>query len=172
MDRTHDVQHLVVMGVAGCGKSTLGENLAERLQWPFAEGDRFHPAANVEKMSAGFALDDADRRPWLRALADWIAARDKEGQNSVTACSSLKRSYRDILRSGAPWVRFVHLHGSRSALEDRLASRSGHFFPAALLDDQFATLEPLEDDEDGVIVDVRLDRGAQLATALAKLGLS
>lgn len=166
------MQHLVVMGVAGSGKSTLGENLAERLGWPFAEGDRFHPAANVEKMSAGIALDDADRRPWLRALADWIAAREAEGRSSVTACSSLKRSYRDILRTGAPRVRFVHLHGPRSALEDRLASRSGHFFPAALLDTQFATLEPLEGNEDGVTVDVRLDREAQLEAALEGLGLA
>ena len=124
------------MGVAGCGKTTVGERLAAALGWPFAEGDRFHPQANVAKMAAGIPLEDADRWPWLRALADRIARAGARGARSVLACSALKRSYRDVLRTGGERVRFVHLHGDRAVLAARLAARTGHFFPAGLLDSQ------------------------------------
>jgi gluconokinase len=163
-------QHIVVMGVAGCGKTTVGERLAAALGWPFAEGDRYHPQANVDKMAAGIPLTDEDRWPWLRALAERIRDDDRTG-SSVLACSALKRAYRDILRTGAPRVRFLHLHGDRAVLAERLASREGHFFPPDLLDSQLAALEPLAPDEDGVTVDVALDLEAQLREARLGLGL-
>lgn len=164
-------RHVVVMGVSGCGKTTVGERLAAALDWPFLEGDELHPASNVEKMSAGVPLTDADRWPWLQAIADWIAAEEREGRSTVAACSSLKRSYRDLLRTGAPRVRFVHLHGPQPVLAERLAARKGHFFPPGLLASQYAALEPLAPDEDGLIVDVALDPDAQVASALRGLGL-
>lgn len=165
------LQHVVVMGVSGCGKTTVAESLAARLGWPFDEGDAFHPEANIAKMSAGIPLDDADREPWLEILAGRIAAKEAAGASSILSCSSLKRRYRDILRTGAPRVRFVHLHGDKAVLAARLAARKGHFFPPGLLDSQFAALELLGPDEDGVVVDVALDPGAQVRAALAGLGL-
>jgi gluconokinase len=164
-------QHIVVMGVAGCGKTTVGERLAAALSWPFTEGDRFHPQSNVAKMAAGIPLTDADRWPWLRALADRIRADDRSG-SSVLACSALKRAYRDLLRTGAARVRFLHLHGDRAVLAARLAARTDHFFPAGLLDSQLATLELLGPDEDGVVVDVAPDTETQLREALRGLGLA
>lgn len=166
------MQHIVVMGVSGCGKSTVAEGLALALGWPFEEGDQFHPPANIAKMAAHTPLTDEDRWPWLRALAERIAAHEAAGQCSILSCSSLRRPYRDILRSGAPRVRFLHLHGDRAVLEERLGARTDHFFPADLLDSQFATLEPLGADEDGVIVDVALDPQAQIREGLRALGLS
>ncbi|MCX5151846.1 gluconokinase [Streptomyces sp. NBC_00320] len=144
---------LVVMGVAGTGKTTVGRLLADALGLPYAEGDAFHPAANVAKMSAGIPLDDADRWPWLDAIGEWIRARPA-GRGAVLASSALKRAYRDRLRSAAPDAVFVHLTGERPLIERRMAARTGHFMPAALLDSQFATLEPLQQDELGVVVDV------------------
>lgn len=167
-----DLQHIVVMGVSGCGKTTVAERLAALLGWPFDEGDAFHPPANIAKMSAGIPLDDADREPWLEILAGRIAAKEAAGTSSILSCSSLKRRYRDLLRSGAPRVRFLHLHGDKAVLATRLGARKDHFFPADLLDSQFAALEPLGDDEDGVVVDVALDTEAQVAAALAGLGLT
>lgn len=166
------VQHIVVMGVSGAGKSTTGAALAARLGWPFVEGDAFHPAANVEKMHAGIPLTDADRAPWLHALAAELGRYQALGQSSVMGCSSLKRAYRDILRSGAPRVRFLHVHGSREILADRLGHREGHFFPAKLLDLQLATLEMLEPDEDGVVVDMALPVEDQVEAAMRLLGLA
>jgi gluconokinase len=145
---------LVVMGVAGSGKSTVARLLADRLGRPMAEADEFHPEANIAKMSAGIPLTDADREPWLRSLRDWISAHDAEGRGTVVTCSALKRSYRDLLRGASARVRFVHLSGSREVIGERLAGRSGHFMPPSLLDSQFADLEPLRDDEDGITVDV------------------
>ncbi|QFQ88992.1 AAA family ATPase [Paracoccus kondratievae] len=165
------VQHIVVMGVSGAGKSTTGEALARHLGWPFVEGDSFHPEANVAKMRAGIPLDDADREPWLRALATEIARNEAQRQSSVMGCSSLKRAYRDILRTGAPVVRFLHVHGSRELLESRLSHREGHFFPAKLLDSQLATLELLGPDEDGTVVDMALPVEEQVRKALRLLGL-
>ncbi|MEU9102017.1 gluconokinase [Streptomyces sp. NPDC048361] len=143
---------IVVMGVAGTGKTTIGPLVAARLGLPYAEGDDFHPAANVAKMSAGIALDDADRGPWLDAIGAW--AHGRAGLGGVVSSSALKRSYRDRLRAAAPGVVFLHLTGDRALIERRMAERKGHFMPAALLDSQFATLQPLGPDEAGVAVDV------------------
>ncbi|MEH0632543.1 MULTISPECIES: gluconokinase [Streptomyces] len=148
--RTPDV--VVVMGVAGTGKTTIGPLLAARLGVPYAEGDDFHPEANIAKMSAGTPLDDADRGPWLDAIGAWAHGRD--GLGGVVSCSALKRAYRDRLRAAAPGVVFLHLAGDRALIEDRMSHRQGHFMPTALLDSQFATLQPLEADEAGVAVDV------------------
>ncbi|MFG3340319.1 gluconokinase [Glycomyces sp. NPDC048151] len=145
---------LVVMGVSGSGKSTVARLLADRLGAPMAEADEFHPEANIAKMSAGVPLTDADREPWLLALRDWISEHDAAGRGSVVTCSALKRSYRDLLRGATARVRFVHLSGSREVIGERLSHRSGHFMPPSLLDSQFADLEPLGDNEDGITVDV------------------
>nr|WP_295045350.1 gluconokinase [uncultured Paracoccus sp.] len=164
-------QHIVVMGVSGSGKTTTGTALAERMGWAFVEGDSFHPEANVRKMAEGTPLDDADRAPWLHALADQIAAADARGDSLVLGCSALKRAYRDILRGGAPRVRFLHIHGSRDLLAERLDHRAGHFFPPKLLDSQLATLEPLAADEDGAVVDLALPVDDQVRMAVRLLGL-
>jgi gluconokinase len=143
---------VVVMGVAGTGKTTVGRLLAEALGVPYAEADGFHPPANVAKMSAGIPLDDTDRAPWLDAIGAW--AHRREGLGGVVSCSALKRVYRDRLRAAAPGIVFLHLTGDRALIGRRMAERAGHFMPVALLDSQFATLEPLEADEPGVSVDV------------------
>lgn len=163
------ISHVVVMGVSGCGKTTVGEGVAEVLGWRFAEGDAYHPRANIDKMASGTPLTDDDRRPWLRRLATWIGEQEAAGRSSVLSCSALKRSYRDVLRSGAPRVRFVHLHGDRSILEERLSTRAGHFFPAKLLDTQLETLELLGPDEDGLVVGLDLTPEEQVARAVAWL---
>ncbi|WP_460852805.1 gluconokinase [Nocardioides montaniterrae] len=143
---------VVVMGVSGSGKSTVGAALAQRLRVPFADADDFHPPANIAKMSAGHPLDDEDRRPWLDALGEWLAAHDAQG--GVMSCSALKVDYRTRLLDHAPRTRFVHLDGPRDVIARRQAGRPGHFMPAALLDSQFATLEPLGPDEPGIVIDV------------------
>jgi gluconokinase len=143
---------VVVMGVAGTGKTTIGPLLAARLGVPYAEGDGFHPQANIDRMTAGVPLTDDDRRPWLDAIGGWAHAR--AGLGGVVSCSALKRSYRDRLRAAAPGLVFVHLTGDRRLIEDRMANRRGHFMPTALLDSQFATLQPLQADEAGIAVDV------------------
>jgi gluconokinase len=148
----HTPHVVVVMGVAGTGKTTIGPLLAARLGVPYAEGDDFHPQANIAKMSAGVPLEDADRWPWLDAIGSW--AHDRAGLGGVVSCSALKRSYRDRLRAAAPGVVFVHLSGDRALIEDRMSHRQGHFMPTALLDSQFATLQPLGADEAGVTVSV------------------
>lgn len=142
---------LVVMGVSGSGKSTVGAALAQRLRVPFADADDFHPPGNIAKMTAGRALDDRDRLPWLESVGAWLAAHPDGG---VMSCSALKRKYRDQLRHHAPGLEFLHLEGSREAIAERQASRPGHFMPASLLASQFATLEPLGPDELGVVIDV------------------
>ena len=143
---------IVVMGVSGSGKSTVGAALAQRLGVPFADADDFHPAANIAKMHAGHPLDDDDRYPWLEAIGEWLAEHDAEGGSM--SCSALKRIYRDQLRRHAPRVSFVHLDGTHQVIARRQASRPGHFMPASLLASQFATLEPLDPDEHGVVLDV------------------
>jgi gluconokinase len=143
---------IVVMGVSGSGKSTVGGLLAERLGVPYAEADDFHPPANIAKMSAGHPLDDADRAPWLDAIAEWIAARGDRG--GVVSCSALRRRYRDRLRAAAPDLFFLHLDGSPELIASRLAARMQHFMPSGLLASQFAALEPLEADESGAVVPV------------------
>ncbi|WP_330350274.1 gluconokinase [Streptomyces sp. NBC_00582] len=145
-------QVVAVMGVTGTGKTTIGRLLAARLGVPYAEGDDFHPRANIAKMSAGVPLEDADRWPWLDAIGTW--AHGRAGRGGVVSCSALKRSYRDRLRATAPGLVFVHLAGDRALIADRMGHRQGHFMPTALLDSQFATLQPLQPDEAGVVVDV------------------
>lgn len=146
---------LVVMGVAGSGKTTVAALLAGRLGASFAEGDDFHPAANVAKMSAGTPLADEDRWPWLRSIRDWLATQHAEGHAAVVPCSALKRAYRDLLREAGP-VLFVHLTGTRELLAERIQGRAGHFMKPAMLDSQLATLELLDDDEPGFEVDIAL----------------
>jgi gluconokinase len=146
---------IVVMGVSGSGKSTVGAALAQRLGVPFADADDFHPPANVAKMQAGVALDDDDRYPWLEAVGGWLAKHCSDG--GVMSCSALKRKYRDQLKSHCPRTEFVHLSGSPEVIAARQASRPGHFMPASLMASQFATLEPLESDERGVTLDVSHD---------------
>ena len=145
---------LIVMGVSGSGKSTIGEPLAQRLCWTFEDGDRFHPAANVAKMSAGHPLTDEDRWPWLQAIADEIDRACSAGERAVIACSALKRAYRDILVHGRDDVRIVFLDGTRQLIAARLAARKGHFMPAGLLESQFATLEPPAGEENPITVSI------------------
>lgn len=142
---------IVVMGVSGSGKSTVGAALAQRLRVPFADADDFHPPENIAKMTAGHALDDDDRYPWLEAIGEWLAQHPDGG---VMSCSALKRVYRDQLRQHRADIEFLHLAGSPETIGRRQASRPGHFMPAALLASQFETLEPLEPDEQGVAIDV------------------
>ena len=142
---------IVVMGVSGSGKSTVGAALAQRLRVPFADADDFHPPANIAKMAAGVPLDDDDRHPWLESIGDWLAEHSGGG---VMSCSALKRTYRDQLRRHRPDVEFLHLSGSADVVARRQASRPGHFMPASLVASQFKTLEPLEPDEHGTTIGV------------------
>ncbi|GLK67729.1 gluconokinase [Hansschlegelia plantiphila] len=163
---------VVVMGPSGVGKTTIARMLAERLGWTFAEADEFHPKANIEKMSAGIPLDDDDRAPWLALIRDWIGDEALHGRDTVVTCSALKRRYRDVLREAVAHVRFLALAAEPALIEARLASRTGHYMPASLLASQFAALEPLEDDEDGVAVDVGPPPEAIVRDALAALGIA
>jgi carbohydrate kinase (thermoresistant glucokinase family) len=141
---------VVMMGVSGAGKSTIAQRLAERLGWDFAEGDDLHPAANVAKMAAGQPLTDADRAPWLEAVARWVDEEIQAGRRGVITCSALKRDYRDMLRR--PEVVFVYLSVPRAELERRMALRTGHYMPASLLDSQLEALEPPGADEAALTV--------------------
>ncbi len=143
---------LIVAGVSGSGKTTVGAMLAGRLQWRFADGDAFHPAANVAKMHAGIPLTDEDRQPWLRTIAAWMDERIAQGESAVVTCSALKRSYRDALLGGRPEARMIFLSVDRSELARRLATRHGHFFPEQLLGTQLGALEPPQPGESGVTV--------------------
>lgn len=147
---------VVVMGVSGTGKSSVAMLLAERLDLDFVEGDEHHPDRNIVKMSDGTPLTDEDRWPWLETLAGLARQRYEAGRSLVLTCSALKRSYRDVLRSGVPDGRmfFVHLHAEVDVLSERMQQRTKHFMPTSLLTSQLETLEPLEDDELGVVVDV------------------
>ncbi|WP_251041946.1 gluconokinase [Arthrobacter sp. ISL-30] len=148
-------QHVVVMGVAGCGKSTVGQALAERIGAAFIDGDSLHPSSNIAKMSSGIPLNDADRTPWLQEIGRRFM--EASASDLVIACSALKYSYRQIIREQDPSVLFVHLDGSRDLLFERMKSRPGHFMPPALLDSQLATLEPLRAGERGLVVDIALE---------------
>jgi gluconokinase len=145
---------IVVMGVSGSGKSTVGAALAQRLGVPFADADDFHPPSNIAKMTAGHPLNDDDRRPWLESIGVWLAEHVDGG---VMSCSALKHAYRDQLRERCPSVEFLHLAGTPEVIGRRQASRPGHFMPASLLASQFETLEPLAADEHGVAIDVDQD---------------
>jgi gluconokinase len=150
---------IVVMGVSGSGKTTVGSALAARLGAPFVDADDLHPAANRAKMAAGVPLDDDDRWPWLRVVGEAIAAGVARGEAPVVACSALRRAYRDVLREAAPGILFVHLAVSPAALAGRVAHRAHEFMPASLLGSQLATLEPLQPDELGLTVDATADPG-------------
>ena len=145
---------IIVMGVAGSGKSTVASQTAERLGWRFAEADTFHSPANIARMREGIALTDEDRWPWLEAIADEIGRVCKAGGHVVIACSALKRVYRDVLLRGRDDVRFVFLDGSQALIADRLSRRKGHFMPPGLLDSQFRTLEPPQADERPITVSI------------------
>lgn len=151
---SHHPQLIVVMGVSGSGKTTVGAALAQRLGVPFADADDFHPPENIAKMSAGTPLDDLDRLPWLDTVRGWLAAHTETG--AVLSCSALKYWYRDLLRGAAPGLHFLHLHGGPEVVARRVAGRPGHFMPVELVESQFRTLEPLRDDEPGLILDLDL----------------
>lgn len=163
--------HLVVMGVSGSGKSTVATLLSRELGWEFAEGDEFHPEENVEKMAAGHALMDQDRWPWLEILADWTTERDSRGEPTVLSCSALKRSYRDILRKGGEGTYFVLVHGDKGLLLERMQTREDHFMPPSLLESQLDTLEMLEEDERGVVMDIANPPERIIRMVLAQLDL-
>jgi gluconokinase len=163
-------RHVVVMGVSGCGKTTVAQGIAAKTGWTFAEADSFHSPEKVAKMAAGTPLTDEDREPWLRDLASWMGKRAAAGESTVIACSALRRGYRDVLRSGPPHeVDFVHLDGPVDVVAQRLAARSGHYMPASLLASQVDTLEPLEPDEGGLVLDLRAAPEALVDDAVAWL---
>lgn len=171
MSPDHEPTAVVVMGVSGCGKTTVALALADRLGWVFAEADDFHPAANIAKMESGHPLDDDDRAPWLASIRDWLRERTTAGQDAVLTCSALKRAYRDVLRDGGPDVVFLHLVGDPETLAQRMGSRSGHFMPGSLLRSQLATLEPLGGGETGAEVSILLDPDAIVDEAVRALHL-
>jgi gluconokinase len=145
---------VVVMGVSGCGKSTIASMLAHRLNWIYEDGDWFHPQSNVRKMHAGEPLTDEDRWPWLHGIAAWIDASRRVGNHGTVACSALKRAYRDILVGERTDVRIVYLKGEQDLIARRLAARDGHFMPPSLLDSQFAALEEPQPDEHPIVVSI------------------
>jgi gluconokinase len=161
---------LVVMGVSGSGKTTIGTLLAQRLGCVYAEADQFHPQANIDKMHAGQALTDEDRKPWLAAIAEWITSYEDNRENAVVSCSALKRSYRDEIKAGHPHVRIVFLHPSERLLRERITERKGHFFPPELLDSQLATLEAPAEDEHVISVDNDTDESTVVDEILSRLG--
>jgi gluconokinase len=162
---------LVVMGPAGVGKTTTAQLLSARLGWPFAEGDRFHPQANIDRMSRGVPLTDAERAPWLASVRDWISQQAETGHSVVLTCSALRRSYRDVLREARADVRFVQLLADQDVTASRMTGRSGHFMPPSLLASQFATLESLQPDEAGVRIAADEPPEVVVAQALAALHL-
>ena len=145
---------IVIMGVSGCGKSTVASGVAARLGLPFIEGDALHPPRNVALMAAGTPLTDDDRRDWLQAMADGLLAA--AGTGAVLACSALKRSYRDRLRQDAPQLRLVHLVGDQALLEQRMHARAGHYMPASLLPSQLRTLQAPAADEDAITLPITM----------------
>jgi carbohydrate kinase (thermoresistant glucokinase family) len=159
---------LVIMGVSGSGKSTIAEELAARLGWPFEEGDSLHPEANIAKMHAGIPLTDADRLPWLKHVAAWIDSQRLKKQPGIITCSALKRSYRQIIIGDRPEVRLVYLRGGRNSIAEHLAGRHGHFMPPELLRSQIDTLEEPDPSEDPLTVDAS-NSAAQVAHEVIRL---
>jgi gluconokinase len=160
---------VVVMGVTGVGKTTVGQLLSRRLAVPYAEGDSFHPPANIAKMAAGRALEDEDRYPWLAAIADWIRTNGQAGNGGVVSCSALKHHYRDLLREAYPLIWFLHLVADRDLVLSRVSGRNGHFMPASLVDSQIQTLEPLRPGEPGMVIDASASAEEIVRTAVARL---
>ena len=169
---TDDTAVVVVMGVSGSGKSTIASMLAHRLGWIYEDGDWLHPNSNIEKMHHGEPLDDADRLPWLHAIADWIDATRRTGNHGVVACSALKRAYRDILIGSRRDVRLVFLQGDRDLIARRIAARADHFMPPGLLDSQFEALEPPQADERPIVVSVAPHPREIVENIVQKLGLA
>ena len=159
---------IVVMGVSGCGKSTVGQMLAERLDAKFVDGDDLHPEENKAKMAAGIALNDEDRWGWLDKVGSVLA----ESENVVIACSALKVVYRDRIRAAAEGVKFIHLAGERKILEARLNNRQNHFMPASLLDSQLSTLQPLQKEELGIELDINQNLSDLVSQSLDFLEIS
>ncbi|HVN01488.1 MAG TPA: gluconokinase [Caulobacteraceae bacterium] len=172
MNAVAGARALIVMGVAGSGKTTLGEALARRLGWPFKDGDDLHPPANIAKMSAGQPLTDDDRGPYLAAVGDWIDARRAAGEPAVVTCSALKRAYRDRLREGRAGVAFVFMDVDPPTVAARLADRRGHFFGPGLLASQFADLEPPGPDEPVIEVEGALPTPRQVDQVMGALARS
>ena len=164
--------HLVLMGVAGSGKTTVLHALHEALGWSVAEGDAFHPAENVAKMSAGTPLTDADRWPWLERILTWTSVEDAAGRETLVTCSSLRRAYRDLLRKAPGRTIFVHLSGTPELLAERMGARVGHFMGPEMLASQLATLEVLEPDEDGIVVDIAPNTAGIVAEIIERLSLT
>ena len=160
---------VIVMGVSGCGKTTIAALLAGRLGWDFEDGDWLHPPANLAKMASGRALDDADRQPWLAAIAGWMDERRRQGRRGVVACSALKRAYRARLLDGADDVRLVYLRGGGALIARRIAARHGHFMPAQLLESQFAALEEPGAGEAPIIVPIDAAPAAIVAQIIRQL---
>ena len=160
---------IVVMGVSGSGKSTIGQALAGELGVPFVEGDELHPPRNVALMAAGTPLTDDDRSDWLQSLADTLAQAAAQGQGVVISCSALKRSYRERLRAGAPDLRWIYLHGSPALLAERLHARADHYMPPSLLQSQLDTLEPPAADEGAIEIDIALPPPAIVAAVRRRL---
>jgi gluconokinase len=169
-ERIPPLPPLIVMGVSGCGKSSVGEALAAHFAVPYIEGDAMHPPANIAKMSAGTPLNDDDRRPWLDALAARLKVEAAQNGGAVASCSSLKQAYRDRLQAGAgPQTRFIFLDCSRKTLERNQSQRKGHFMPPSLLDSQLATLEPPHDEARAIVIDGNQPFDAVIQSILDKL---
>ncbi len=163
---------LVLMGVSGCGKSTVAAVLAGRLGWAFEEGDALHPQSNLDKMAAGHPLDDEDRKPWLAKVADWVDERLDAGEDGLITCSALKRSYRDVINRRGSGVMFVYLAGTPELLGSRLVARHGHFMPPGLLDSQFEALEEPAPDEPEIRVPVGAAPAVIAQHIVERLGLA
>jgi gluconokinase len=173
MNQAKNGTALVVMGVSGSGKTTVAELLAKKLGWPFMEGDRLHPPANVEKMRQGIPLTDADRAPWLDRIGEELKSWGAERKSGVLTCSALKRAYRDRIRSARPDVRFIYIKGSEALISARVAARHHEFMPASLLRSQFNTLEEPTPDEPGIVtVDAVGSAEEEVAAVIATLNLS
>lgn len=163
---------IIVMGVSGSGKTTVAKGIAEALGWEFAEGDDFHPQANVDKMASGHPLTDEDRWPWLRKIGDFVTGELEKGRSVVVTCSALKRSYRDLLREGRPQLCFCHVAAEPDVIAERLKVRKGHYMPPSLLPSQVHTLQPLEPDEPGVTVSAADTPEEVVQHAISALGLT
>ena len=167
---TAPMDAIVVMGVSGSGKSTVGEKLAAKVSFEFHDADQFHPPENIAKMSQGIPLNDEDRVPWLQAMSNFIYEKSQEGHVPVLACSALKKSYRDILRGGRNSIAFIYLAGDFDLIEERINARKDHFMPPGLLKSQFDTLEE-PDRQEAIRIDVSPDPDEIVVSVVRELGL-